>query len=243
MRLPDSTKLGTRSATPVATITTVSAFLDFLSQCVASDRNVLYRGLQKRSFKLIPSAGRAKTKRADVFSIGDEKLVLKMFKQKAYSFLREHMDDDLAVLSIAQHHGLPTRLMDWSRNPLVAAYFAVRDAFREGEDIEDSVIYVYYPDDKVDLEKKIEPFNISSVARYIPRYWDPRIVAQAGIFTVHNEPQTPFAPHNMDTVIIKHDVRQELKFALNGLGVHSGTMFPDLDGIAHHIQWLRTDAF
>src|SRR5947199_161566 len=33
-------------------------------------------------------------------------------------------DEELEIFAIAQHHGIPTLLLDWSFDPLVAAYFA-----------------------------------------------------------------------------------------------------------------------
>lgn len=82
------------------------------------ERLFWFRGHRNSGYRLSPSALR-------VGSFRDtESIMLKRFMQDAQSFLVDAPTDKWEWLFLAQHHGVPTRLLDWSENALVALYFA-----------------------------------------------------------------------------------------------------------------------
>lgn len=200
---------------------------------------VIYRGVTSSTYELIPKVGRRR-KGNKVLEPKDERYILKLFKQRAIAHLDRTPNDDWEWLAIAQHHGLPTRLLDWSRNPLVAAYFAVLEDHNS-----DSAIYAYRSSRHLQIESHPDPFNVERVARVIPNHATLRITVQSGLFTIHPQPSEPFrgGESEIRKFVIPAKSRREIKRTLDKVGINTASLFPGLDGIARYVDWLRTDEY
>jgi hypothetical protein len=200
-------------------------------------RVVVYRGQKSLDWDLSPGVGRIKLRSSE--SEKEEKTMLRLFQEQAIRHLAFSPENDYEWLAIAQHHGMPTRLLDWSRNPLVAAYFAVEEEY-DG----DSVVYAFRNNEYTDLRKYPDPFKIANVKRFIPRHVTSRITAQAGLFTIHPAPAIDSRnKQGVTKMIIRGGFRKKLKSILYKYGIHRANLFPDLDGLSNHIRWLRSDDY
>jgi len=86
-----------------------------------------FRGLSRSEHSLIPALYRPEIKKLEY----DEVTLYERFKARAVALADTRIQSDWDWYCLAQHHGLPTRLLDWTENLLTALYFAIRAEFED----------------------------------------------------------------------------------------------------------------
>lgn len=202
-----------------------------------NDNTMIYRGVENPAYELVPDIGRYEKFDASNIEKG-ERTILRLFKEQSLPYLTFRPQTEWEWMALARQHGLPTRLLDWTRNPLVAAYFAVEKQF-DG----DSLIYAYHNEKLIKTGDYPDPFKREEVGKFVPPHVTRRIAAQVAIFTIHPRPKEPLGSPDIDRLVIKRHFRRKLKHILYRYGIHRASLFPDLDGLAAHIRWMRTDTY
>lgn len=208
-------------------ITTIDEFYQLIRK--HWDSIYFYRGESKKTYELRPKIGREiiKTKKNTPKEFG----CFEDFKRKALPFLNYELNDDWDYLAVAQHHGLNTRLLDWTMNPLVAAYFAVRNNRNE-----DGAIYIVKSIDIPYVDTSINPFELDSNKCFRPKHLSNRIAAQGGLFTIHHKPSDIFDLESLEKIIIPSNIQNDFWITLDVYNINEFSMFPDLSGLVKHLN-------
>jgi hypothetical protein len=124
----------TSSSSSLLSIPQVGRVSDYVQHVVdESDRlqlpygSLWFRGVVRTELELVPG-----TVWRD---IGDEASLIEEFRVSFPAYSHRACTDPWELYSLMQHHGLPTRLLDWSKSPLAALFFAL-DFAENAEDLE-----------------------------------------------------------------------------------------------------------
>ncbi|WP_175762295.1 FRG domain-containing protein [Burkholderia anthina] len=254
-----------REAQCVGEATDLVSFLQHVDDWLASVPVMsidfpLFRGQEDESWQLVPAIGRKPHQLR--LRPNSEQRMLDEFKQRALPHVESTVElTNADWLAIAQHHAMPTRLLDWSGSALAALWFAVkRPAVKkpcenrscekpDGRGVLPGAVWML-PGMHADLISPAEsnnPLGVGQTRLLKPRHVSRRIAAQDGWFTVHRGKQS-----GLDTTYFALDANPEFRGRLRYIripgdafgtirgqlqraGINRGVLFPDLDGVAGRI--------
>jgi hypothetical protein len=238
-------KLKSKPVYQTHTVNSLSEFIILIEQ-ICERENYLFRG-QNCDWPLIPKIGRVKTRKS-LLETEDE--MLTEFKRLSKPFLNSAPTNELEWLSLAQHHGMATRLLDWTTNPLAAAWFAVQNPCPDKFGILWMFDAPFGDIIKAGQASLINPFIGARSKIFQPNITTSRIQSQNGWFTLHKYHDsthkfTAFERNRLynkylTKIVIPSNRFSSIRFQLDRLGINERSLFPDIDGTANYVEWLHT---
>jgi hypothetical protein len=223
-------------------IKTFDDFVEALAQPFMDDERT-YRGVSRATYELIPTLGRM-TQYDDDLLRDYEWHTVDEFRRRAKPLVNDMPMDDWEWLFLAQHHGLPTRLLDWTSNPLVALHFAVSD----DDELDGAVCCEWFErlfhngsnlmsrSNADERPVQLGPYDVEGVFAVYPTHRHQRYVNQSGFFTIQKAPTIPVTQQIQVKYVIPASLKRRFRTILESFGITRFFLFPSLDELADDIR-------
>lgn len=210
----------------------INSIEEFLSEQKFFPETDYFRGQSSVDYKLVPSIGRLFKEGEEDSLLRYEKQIFNDFKYKLPMFTDTHPKNDLEFLFLAQHYGLPTRLLDWTYNPLVALYFACCS-----NPDKDGVVFRCFPNIIKEFNLDTDDiFSYSGVALLVPNMTNVRFKNQNGLFFLYPKPWKENYQSVTNKYIIPSGCKEQIMIMLKKIGFTRSYIMPSLDNLCKDIM-------